>query len=197
MAPRGTAVDTDGRVALQLTAKPVTSHEVVVALQLGASRPQPWQDPAARVLWRDLPTLQATIWPWGEGRQLPGALPWLLDCPDASPPPAKMRSALQGLYRACSESGVPHHFLVATDHGAELCDNTVVLVAEAAQCLAPHAMILRREGWEGQQYWKVRPPPSSLSMWRWAARSSCTLTARWSSVCGTGLPTTSWPPTCR
>ena len=61
MAPRGTAVDTDGRVALQLTAEPLTTHVVVVALQWGSERPQPSRDPIAGVLWRNLPTLQATI----------------------------------------------------------------------------------------------------------------------------------------
>ena len=42
---------------------------------------------------------------------------------------------------------------------AELCDNTVALVADAAQCLAPHAMFLLREGWEGQQYSKTPAAP--------------------------------------
>ena len=35
-APRGMAVDTDGRVALQLTAEPLTTHVVVVTLHRGA-----------------------------------------------------------------------------------------------------------------------------------------------------------------
>ena len=71
-----------------------------------------------------------------------------------------MRSALEGLYRACGKSGPWHHFPVATNHEAELCDNTVALVADAAQCLAPHTMILPREGWEGQQY--ARTPAAPL-----------------------------------
>ena len=128
---------------------------VVVAFQWGAERPQPWRDPIAGVLWRDLPTLQATIWPGEAGRRFPGALRWLRGYADASPSPAHMRSALAGLYRACGETRPVHHFLVATDHDAELCDNMVALVADAAQCLAPHVMILPREGWQGQQYSKT------------------------------------------
>ena len=87
-------------------------------------------------------TVQATIWSGEAGRQLPGALPWLRDCADASPQPGEMRSALEGLYRAGDAHEPRHHFLAATDHQAELCDNTVALIADAAQCLAPHAMIL-------------------------------------------------------
>ena len=151
-APRGTVVEKDGRVALQLTAEPLTTHVVVVALQWGAERPQPWRDPIARVIWRDPPTLRATIWSGGSGRHLPGALPWLRDCGDASLPPAEMRGALEGLYGTDDELGPRHHFMVATDHTAEVSDDTVALVADAAQCLAPHAMILPREGWEGQQH---------------------------------------------
>ena len=44
-APRGTVVETDGGVALQLTAEPLTTHVVVAVLQWGAERPQPWRDP--------------------------------------------------------------------------------------------------------------------------------------------------------
>ena len=150
-APRGRDVDTDGRVALQLAAEPTTTHVVAVAFQWRAERPQPWRDTVARVLSRYLPTLHATIWPWEAARQLPGALPWLRDCADASPPPAEMRSALQGVYWACDEFGPRHHVLVATDHEAELCKNAVALVADAAQCLTPHATILPWEGWEGQR----------------------------------------------
>ena len=40
-APRGTALDSDGRVALQLTTEPLTTHVVVVSLHWGAERPQP------------------------------------------------------------------------------------------------------------------------------------------------------------
>ena len=43
-APRGTVVETDGRVPLQLAAEPVTTHVVVVALQWGGERPQPSRD---------------------------------------------------------------------------------------------------------------------------------------------------------
>ena len=85
----------------------------------------------------------------GGGHQHPGALPWLRDCMDASPPPTELLSALEGLFGA-GEKHVPrHHLLVATDHTAELSDDTVALVADTAQCLAPHAIILPREGWEG------------------------------------------------
>ena len=38
---RGTAVVTDGRLALQHIAEPLTSHVVVIALIWGAERPQP------------------------------------------------------------------------------------------------------------------------------------------------------------
>ena len=74
-------------------------------------------------------------------------------------PPAEMRNALEGLYWAGGEHGPRHHFLVATGHAAELCDRTVVLVADAAQCLAPHAIILPREGWGGQQYSQTPAAP--------------------------------------
>ena len=70
-----------------------------------------------------------------------------------------MRSALEGLYRAGCEYGPRHHCLVSTDHEAELCDRAVALVADAAQCLAHHAMILPREGWEGQQYTQTAAAP--------------------------------------
>ena len=40
-APRGTVIETDGGMALQLTAEPVTTHVVVAVLQWGADRPQP------------------------------------------------------------------------------------------------------------------------------------------------------------
>ena len=72
LAPRGTAVETDGKVALQLSAEPLTTHVVVVFLQWGAKRPQPLRDPIARVLWRDLPALQATTWQGGGGKVAPG-----------------------------------------------------------------------------------------------------------------------------
>ena len=45
-----------------------------------------------------------------------------------------------------------HHFLVAADHGVELSDDVVALAADVVQCLAPHAMMLPREGWEGQRH---------------------------------------------
>ena len=45
-------------------------------------------------------------------RHLPGALHWLRDCGDASPPPAELRGALEHLY-----SKPRHHFLVAANHG--------------------------------------------------------------------------------
>ena len=58
---RSQGVDTDGRLALQLTTEPLTTHEVVVASQGGAERPQPWRDAVARGQRRDLPMLQATM----------------------------------------------------------------------------------------------------------------------------------------
>ena len=91
--------------------------------------------------------MAATVWQGGAGKQPPGALPRLLDCTDASPPSAEMRSALEGLYRASGEYRLRHSILKASDHEAQLCNRTVALVADAAQRLTPHAMILRREGW--------------------------------------------------
>ena len=63
-----------------------------------------------------------------------------------------MRSALEGLYATGSKRGPRHHFLVAADPTAELRDNAVPLVADVMQCVAPHAMMLLREGWEGQRH---------------------------------------------
>ena len=146
-APQGTVIETDGGMALQLTAEPVTTHVVVAVLEWGADRPQPWRDPIARAVWRDLPILRAAVWSGGAGRHLPGALPWLRDCGDASPPPAEMSGALERLY--CKPR---QHFLVAADHGVELSDDVVALAADVVQCLAPHAVMLLREGWEGQRH---------------------------------------------
>ena len=143
-APRGTVIETDGRTALQLTAQPLTTHVVVAVLQWGADKPQPWRDPVARAVWRDLPAPGAAVWPEGAGRHLPGAL---RDCGDASPPPAELRGALEHLY-----SKPRHHFLMVADHGVELSDDVVALAANVVQCLAPHAMLLPREGWEGQRH---------------------------------------------
>ena len=50
IAPRGTVIETDGGMALQLTAEPLTTHVVVTVLQWGADRPQPWRDPVARAV---------------------------------------------------------------------------------------------------------------------------------------------------
>ena len=143
-APRGTVIETDGGMALQLTVEPLTTHVVVAVLQWGADKPQPWRDLVARAVWRDL---RAAVWPGGARRHLPGALPWLRDCGDASPPPAELRGALEHLY-----SKPRHHFLVAADHGVELSDEVVALAADVVQCLAPHAVMLPREGWEGQRH---------------------------------------------
>ena len=52
-----------------------------------------------------------------------------------------------------------HTFLVAADSEAELCNQTVALVADAAQCMAPHTMILPREGWEGQHHTQTPAAP--------------------------------------
>ena len=163
-APRGTVVETDGGLALQLMAEPLTTHMVVAVLHWGAERLHPWRDPIARVIWRDLPILRATIWLGGAGRHLPGALFWLRDCGDASPPPAEMRSALEGLYATGDKPGPWHHFLVAADPTAEFGDDTVALVADVAQCLAPDAMMLPREGWEGQQHFQT---PAALLIARY------------------------------
>ena len=146
-ASRGKVIETNGGRALQLAAEPLTTHVVVAVLQWGADRPQPWRDPVAGAVWRDLPVLRATVWPGGAGWHLPGALPWLRDCGNASPPPAELRGALEHLY-----SKPRHHFLVAADHGVALSDDVVALAADVVRRLAPHAMMLPREGWEGQRH---------------------------------------------
>ena len=137
-APRGTAIETDGGVAMQLTAENPATHVVVAVLQWGAEGPQPWRDPIARVIWRDMPILRATIWSGGAGQHLPGALPWLRDCGDSSPPPAEMHDTLEDLYANGDKPGPRHHFLVAADPTAELGDDTVALVADVAQCPPRH-----------------------------------------------------------
>ena len=104
-APQGTVIETDGGMALQLTAKPLNTHVVVAVLQWGADKPQPWRDPIARSVWRDLPILRANVWSGAAGRHLLGALPWLRDRGDASPPPAERCGAPEGLYAAGSEPG--------------------------------------------------------------------------------------------
>ena len=48
--PRGTVIETDGGVGVQLTAEPLTTHVVVGVLQWGAERPEPWRDPVARAI---------------------------------------------------------------------------------------------------------------------------------------------------
>ena len=68
-----------------------------------------------------------------------------------------MSSSLEGLYRANARPH--HHFLVATEHQADLCDRTEALLADAAQCLAPPAMILPREGCEGPQHTQTPVAP--------------------------------------
>ena len=68
---------------------------------------------------------------------------------DASQPTTKLRSAVGGLHGAGEKHGARQHLLVATDHTAEPSDDTVTLVADTAECLAPHATILPKEGWEG------------------------------------------------
>ena len=60
-----------------------------------------------------------------------------------------MRGALEGLDAAGSKPGPRHHFVVAADPTVELSDAVVALAADVAQCLAPHAVMLPRERWEG------------------------------------------------
>ena len=73
-APRGTVIETDRGTALQRAAEPLTTHVVVTVLQWGADKGQPWRDPVAGAVWRDLPVLRAAVWPGGAGRHLPGTL---------------------------------------------------------------------------------------------------------------------------
>ena len=42
--------------------------------------------------------------------------------------------------------------MVAADATVKLCNDVVALAADVAQCLAPHTMMLPREGWEGQRH---------------------------------------------
>ena len=56
---------------------------------------------------------------------------------------------MEGLYATGDKRRPWHHFLVAAQPTAELGNDTVALVANVAQCLAPHAMMLSRERWEG------------------------------------------------
>ena len=76
-----------------------------------------------------------------------------------SPSPAELRGALEHLY-----SKPRHQFLVAADHRVELSDDVVALAADVVQCLAPHAMMLPREGWEGQRHDKT---PAALLIARY------------------------------
>ena len=62
-APRGTVIETNGWTALQVAAEPLTTHVVVAVLPWGADRPQPWRDPIAGAVLRDLPVLRAAVWP--------------------------------------------------------------------------------------------------------------------------------------
>ena len=78
-----------------------------------------------------------------------------------------MRSALEALYATGSKPRPRHHFLVAADPTAELSDDGVALVADVAQCLAPHAMRLPREGWEGQRHDQT---PAALLIARYVER---------------------------
>ena len=164
----------------RLTAEPLTTHVVVAVPQWGANKPQPWRDPVAGAVWPELPVLKAAVWSGGAGRHLSGALPWLRDCGDASPPPAELRGALKHLY-----SKPRQQFLVAADHGVELSDKVVALAADVVQCLAPHAMMLPRKGWEGQGHDQT---PAALLIAR-----RCTLTGQRRRACSTGRLTTSWP----
>ena len=78
--------------------------------------------------------------------------------PAASHPPAELRGALEGLYAAGSKPGPTNHFLVAADPTVELSDDVVTLAPDVAQCLAPHAVMLPREGWEGQRHDQTPAP---------------------------------------
>ena len=151
-APRGMVIETDAGVAVQLTAEPLTTHVMVAILHSGAERPQPWRDAIAKVIWRNMPILRDAIWSGGARQRLLGALPWLPDCGNASPPPAEVRGTLECLYATRDKPGPRHHFLVAGDPAAELSDEVVALVADVAQYLIPHAMMLPRGGREGQQH---------------------------------------------
>ena len=166
-APRGTVVETDaGGVVLQLTPERLTTHVVVAALQWGAERPQPWRDPGARDIWRAPPTQRATIWSRGVERHLPGALSWLRDCGDASPPPAEMRGALEGLYGTGDEPGPPHHFLVAADHTAAERRHGRASCRRGTVYGTPRHDPSREKGGKANSTPRLRPPFSSRSTLR-------------------------------
>ena len=187
-APRGTVIETDGGTALQLTAEPLTTHVVVAVLQWGADKPQPWRDPVARAVWRDLPVLRAAVWPGGAGRHLPSALPWLRDCGDASPPPAELRGALEHLY-----SKPRHHLLVAVDHGVELSDDVVAWQPTWCSGWPPTPCCSRGRGGRASGTTKPPLPSSSRGTSSWAAQRRFTWTGRRRRACGTERLTTSWP----
>ena len=105
-----------------------------------------------------------------------------------------MRSALEEPYRTCSETWPWHHFLVATNHEAELCDNTDALVADAAQCVALNAMILP---WEGQQYSQTLAAHLVAQYVELGGSELVHLDRLPEQVCGTGEPRTSRPQMCR
>ena len=146
-AQQSTLIEADGGMALQLMAKPLMMHAVVAVLQCRPDRPQPWRHPVACAFRRDLPILRDTVLSRGAGRHLPGALPWLRDCRDISPRKTELRGAPERLY-----SQPRPHLLVAADHGVELSDDVFALAADVVQCLAPNAVMLPREGWEGQRH---------------------------------------------
>ena len=92
-APRGTLVETDGGGGAAAHGG-APDHTCGCHHLVGGRKASTLARPDTRVIWRDPPILRATIWSGGAGRHLAGALPWLRDCGDASPPPAKMRTAL-------------------------------------------------------------------------------------------------------
>ena len=75
-----------------------------------------------------------------------------------------MQGALKGLYAARSKPGPRYHFLVAADPKVELSDDVVALAADVAKCLAPHAVMLPKEAWEGQRHDKT---PAALLIARY------------------------------
>ena len=80
VAPRYTAL-----VSGRRTPEPLSSRMLVASNQVGAAQPQPWRDLLARVLWRDVPTLRASLRPAQVGELLPAGLLWVRELSNTPP----------------------------------------------------------------------------------------------------------------
>ena len=145
-------------MALKLTAEPLTTHVLAASLQWGSAKPQSWLGPLAQVLLRNLPTLRAFIWPATVDRRILGHSPGF---ESAQVPPRRPRRC--GVpdkgCTGCKPESIDRGTRSYWQPIAVLCDRTVALVTDVVQCMAPHAMILPREGWEGRQHTQTPAAP--------------------------------------